>query len=296
MAASGENPRKRLLGDTEDPTSVNYGGYVPIENDVSSSPEEPHWAFQLSIKLFAKAAWVSMIIFAFYIMNQYGGTMLMGKVKSWGPAFLGNPVSTAGIGLHFLTAPVILLLGNVQLIPAIRRKRPAVHRWLGRLYAAMSLLTALGGLVFILIHGCLGGTMMNIGFTMYGMLMVWMAIETVRHSRARRFDQHRAYALRLYSLAIASWLYRIDYAFWLIPGLPGHTLAFKGWFDWFMDFAFFVPNLIVVEYILHAERRKSTLQLQFGAAVMFTAFSFFVVYAAYYTWILPIFSIAGFNF
>ena len=62
--------------------------------------------------------------------------------------------------------------------------------------------------------------------------------------------------LRLYALAIGSWLYRMDYGFWVqITDGMGHTDTFRGPFDYVMDFAFYLPNLVVAELYL---RRKST--------------------------------------
>jgi hypothetical protein len=63
-------------------------------------------------------------------------------------------------------------------------------------------------------------------------LMVLAALETVRHARQRCFDEHRAWAIRLFALTIGSWLYRMDYGFWwLITHGAGHTRSFDGAFD-----------------------------------------------------------------
>ena len=59
---------------------------------------------------------------------------------------------------------------------------------------------------------------MDIGFGLYGALMVLAAIQTFRYARARSLSRHRTWALRLFALAIGSWLYRMDYGFWLLLG------------------------------------------------------------------------------
>lgn len=95
---------------------------------------------------------------------------------------------------------------------------------------------------------------MDIGFTGYGLLMLLCAVETIRHARSGRFDEHRAWAIRLFALAIGSWLYRMDYGFWfLFTDELGHTKDFRGPFDYFMDFFFYLPNLLVAEVFI---RRK----------------------------------------
>ncbi len=128
----------------------------------------------------------------------------------------GATASTAGMGLHFATGGIILLLGSIQLIKGIQVRYPLVHRWLGRIYLVASVFAAIGGLLFIVLKGTIGGRVMNIGFSLYGILMLLAAIATFRHALAGRVAQHRAWAIRLYALAIGSWLYRMDYGFWLL--------------------------------------------------------------------------------
>ena len=68
---------------------------------------------------------------------------------------------------------------------------------------------------------------------------------------ARAIERHRAWAIRLFALAIASWLYRMEYGLYLgLMGGTGHTDDFRGWFDYIMAFAFYVPNLIVAELFI----------------------------------------------
>ena len=86
---------------------------------------------------------------------------------------------------------------------------------------------------------------MDVGFGLYGVLTAAAAVETYRHARARRLDNHRAWAMRLFALAIGSWLYRMEY---------GHLKDFSGPFDQLMAFFFYVPNLLVVEALLRAPR------------------------------------------
>jgi uncharacterized membrane protein YedE/YeeE len=63
---------------------------------------------------------------------------------------LFSEVMAANLGLytHMLTGAVITLFAPLQLIPALRRKLPAVHRWSGRVLVSLAILTAIGGLIF----------------------------------------------------------------------------------------------------------------------------------------------------
>lgn len=43
---------------------------------------------------------------------------------------------------------------------------------------------------------------MNIGFDLYGVLLIVAAGNAWRHARARRFDLHRAWAIRPFTLIV----------------------------------------------------------------------------------------------
>lgn len=60
---------------------------------------------------------------------------------------------------------------------------PRVHWLLGKVYIGASILTALGGLTFIIVSGTVGGEVMSLGFALYGVLMLVCTVETYRHAR-----------------------------------------------------------------------------------------------------------------
>lgn len=188
----------------------------------------------------------------------------------------GGTVANTGMGVHFLGGGLLLVLGNLQFVTPLRDRWPVVHRALGRVYIAAALLAGVGGLLFIALRGCVGGPLMDVAFAGYGVLMVLAASQTVRHAVARRTAVHRQWAVRLYALAVGSWLYRMGYGFWfmLTDGI-GVQEGFSGPFDYVMDFAFYVPGLIVAEGYLRAAAGRVPPGLRIGlAAVMGGAVAF----------------------
>ena len=218
----------------------------------------------------AVAAWLSGCLFALYILAFYGGALFEGAGRGQ-PARMFDPTAlraSIGIGLHLLAGVVLLLLGPVQLIAGVRARWPTLHRWSGRVYASAAMLAGVGGLAFILAKGTIGGTQMDVAFAIYGLALMLAAGNAVRHARARRFDAHRAWAIRLFALVIGSWLYRIEYTGWrLLAGGAGHTATFDGPFDTAMLYFFFVPNLLLAEAFLRAKRDGAGLALQAAAAL-----------------------------
>lgn len=227
---------------------------------------------------FAVLVWSSAIFFSLYIVLLYIGAFFVGDLARWnhGESELyveGMPIATGGIGIHFLAGAILLFLGSVQLIERVRNRYIGVHRLIGRIYVVASILTAIGGIIFIILHGTIGGPVMNIGFFLYGLLMAVAAVETVRHARAKRIAVHRAWALRLYVLAIGSWLYRMEYGFWfLFTGGVGSTPNLTGPFDQVMAFFFYLAPLVILEFILRSRYRPSSLGMKaFASSVLLLA-------------------------
>jgi hypothetical protein len=233
-------------------------------------------------------AWISAGLFGLYVLAFYAGAVVDGAMPRWNENLPGlyaphNSMGTFGLGMHFAAGGIILALGCIQLIGAIRARFPGLHRWAGRVYVAASLFTGIGGLAFIAARGTIGGPVMSAGFSLYGILTVLCAVQTFRHARARRLALHRAWALRLFALAIGSWLYRMDYGFWLLlTNGAGHTESFSGPFDRFMAFFFYLPNLLMVEILLRGQGRAARPGARLAASAAYLAATGLVLLGTYY--------------
>jgi hypothetical protein len=254
------------------------------EADAEASAAILRW----SARSLVGVSWVSAILFGLYIFAFYIGAISDGELGQWNthlPHLYDQHelLATIGIATHFATGAILLLLGPVQLIASVRRKVPRLHRWIGWLYAGTAFVTGLGGLVFIAREGTIGGMPMNVGFALYGVLVVSASVMAPWRARQRRFDEHRAWAIRLFALAIGSWLYRMDYGFWsMVADKAGHTQDFRGPFDIVMSFFFYVPNLIVAEIFIRAQRLRLNSRANIGAALVLSGATLFLAVATYY--------------
>jgi len=238
--------------------------------------------------LLIATVWLSATLFGVYILLFYAGAITVDRMDQWNRVLprLYEPesrVANAAMGLHFAAGGTILALGCIQLITRIRTRYPALHRWIGRVYVLAALLAGIGGLAFIGAKGTVGGSVMNAGFALYGVLMVVASVETFRHAAARRLEIHRVWALRLFALAIGSWLYRMEYGFWLLlSDGAGHTDDFRGSFDMVMAFFFYLPNLAVVEAFIRARRQAAGPVLKYAAAGIMVGATGFLMLGTYY--------------
>jgi len=232
--------------------------------------------------------WTSLTLFGVYILAFYAGAFANDDLPSWNAVLprlyeSSTPAATVAIGSHFAAGGLILVLGCLQLVGPLRRRHPVAHRRLGGVYVTASLLAAVGGLGFIVAKGTVGGIVMDLGFGLYGLLMVVAAAQTYRYARGRHVVQHQAWALRLFALAVGSWLYRMDYGFWLLlTGGAGHTEDFRGPFDQVMSFFFYLPNLLVVEAYLRGRCRPSSLAARWAAVAVLAAATAFLLLGTYF--------------
>ncbi len=244
--------------------------------------------FRLSSIILVATVWGSTILFGLYILAFYAAALINGHTAQWNKVLPGlydtqTETATIGIGIHFAAGGIILILGCIQLLEKVRARYPAFHRIIGRIYVLASIFTAVGGLTFIAVKGTIGGTVMDIGFGLYGVLTFIAAIQTIRFARAKDFGEHRAWGIRLFALAIGSWLYRMDYGFWLmLMDGAGHTENFTGTFDKIMSFFFYIPNLIMAEIFIGKKNflSKPIIKL-LGAFFIFMA-TFVLLIGTYY--------------
>ena len=255
---------------------------------IAASSPRPSWFLRWSGFGLVAASWISAGAFGLYILAFYLGDLTVGRMAQWNEILdglyeKGNLPALSSMSAHLAAGAVVLLLGPVQFIAAIRSRWPLVHRWIGRVYVATCGLAGLGGLVFIATKGTIGGVVMNAGFGLYGALMVLASVEAWRHAAARRFDRHREWAVRLFALAIGSWLYRMDYGFWLLAmHRIGHRGDFHGPFDYIMAFFFYLPNLAVAELYLRAGKLHTHPAARTAIALVMNLATLVVAVGTYY--------------
>ena len=198
------------------------------------------------------------LAFAFYSL-RFGARGLVTDLSQETYIYTPNGVATnLAIFSHMAVGALLMVVAPLQLVGRIRSRHPAVHRVTGRCLIVGSVLVALGGLAYIASRGTVAGPLMDVGFALYGALMLTAALQALRHARAGNYARHADWALRLFVLIMGSLLYRLHYAFWylLTDGLWSNKETLDGPFDQIQYFAFYLPYLAVLEIWLR--RRPAT--------------------------------------
>lgn len=220
----------------------------------------------------AAAAWFLALVtglwaFGIYIVGLYGVGAATGDWERWNAVLpaghgynRGDAAGNLALGVHLLLAVFVTFLGAMQLVPALRARAPAVHRWNGRVFVAVAFVIAGSGLFIAYTRGAVAGRYMTIGNTLNAMLLMACAALTLRFARQRRFDVHRRWALRAFVLMLGVFFYRLGMMLWFVAnrGPVGHTDAFDGPFDIFLAFAHVLGPLMMLELYLLARDRGGT--------------------------------------
>lgn len=258
------------------PTTIRETAMATI--DASIAPARParrtDWLGRSAIFCYLAIAAGQLLFIAFILLYYYPPT-LTGHFAAWNdkPIIKGFVAGdTAGnifFAVHVLLAAVITFGGLVQLVPAIRNRWPALHRWNGRLYMLCALALALGGLWMTWGRGTWLNYIGAIGITLDAVLIVGFTALAWKAARQRRFADHRRWAIRLFAVASAVWFMRVAYMAWaLATGGAGIGKAMDGPFDIFLAFANSLLPLAIAEIYLRASAHGTPLARQATAALL----------------------------
>lgn len=229
----------------------------------------------------AATAWFALaatgqLLFVAYLFLLYGRAALHGdwavlnKVMPHGYV-AGDTAGNLAIALHITLAAYITVAGLIQLVPQIRARVPALHRWNGRIYLVCVSAACIAGLYMVWVRGSIGDLSQHLGITLDALLVLVCAGMTVRHAMARRIVVHRRWALRLFMVANAVWFYRVGLMFWVLinHGPVGFDpKTFTGPTLTIVSFANSLLPLAVVELYLRAQERGSPRQRKAVAATV----------------------------
>lgn len=158
---------------------------------------------------------------------------------------------------HALMGGVVTFSGAWQLVPALRRRWPRMHRWNGRVFLGVSVLAAISGLYLTWVRGSQLGPGSTLSITLNGLLILIFASLAWRSAQQRDYVQHRRHALRTFLLVNGVWFLRIGI---MLVGLVLAPLGIKIDYDGMVfvgvSIASWLLPLAMLELYLRAERSQ----------------------------------------
>ena len=165
-----------------------------------------------------------------------------------------------GLFVHAFAGGIALLIGSFQFLDGFRKRRPVIHRWMGRLYLVSILI---GGLsAFIIAPGMISGLVGEVGLISLAVLWLWTGAMAYRSIRNGDVESHREWMIRSFALTFAAATLRLWLGTLIATQLPFLQTKYAGDFDALFVEVYrvvmwlcWVPNIIVAEMII--QRRRS---------------------------------------
>jgi predicted membrane protein DUF2306 len=154
-------------------------------------------------------------LFAYYVVVVFGfrvaadGFEGLSQVRLMHGYVAGDTIGNIASTVHILLAIAIHGGGPLQLVPWARKHAPGFHRCNGRVFLTAAIVSALFGLYLEWFRDAFQGGADIGGNTVGSILIFTFAALALRHARARNFDVHRRWALRLFLVVSAVWFIRL---------------------------------------------------------------------------------------
>ncbi len=213
-------------------------------------------ALRASAAFWFATVFVGQWAFLYYIAAFYGTSIVQGDFKAWNRNtnlfngyVAGDTIGNLVFAAHVLLAGVVAFGGTLQLIPQIRARVPAVHRWNGRVFLFTAMAASIGGLYMAWMRPG-PGFVSRLSITLDAVLIIAFGALAWRAARAREISTHRRWALRTFIVANGVWFQRIGFMAWIIVNQgPVAMKPFSGFWQW----GCYLLPLLVLELYLRAK-------------------------------------------
>lgn len=200
--------------------------------------------------------------FIWMIIAHYGRKTMGGDLAGWNDKPIikgyvpGDHPGNLMFAIHVLLAAVVTLGGLLQLLPAIRRRAPALHRWNGRLFFVIAYVMALGGLWLTWVRHTYLSLISAVSVSLNGVLILVFAALAWRLAAGRNFEAHRRWAMRAFLVVNGVWFLRVAIMAWVLVsgGGLGMNRTLSGPADILLQFGSYLIPLAVLEVYLRAQR------------------------------------------
>jgi hypothetical protein len=213
---------------------------------MSAPSRRPVDALSLAAGFWFCTVALGQLAFLVYIAGFYGPTLVAGDFAQWarneqlGHGYVaGDPTGNLMFAVHVGLAAVLTLGGLLQLLPALRRGAPTLHRWIGRIFMVGAILAAVGGAVLTWWRHTTESSLINdIGISGNALAILVCAFFACRAALRRDFGAHQGWAMRLFLVVSGVWFLRVGVMAW---GIAGQGWGIGQFFDAWVFGSYLAP-------------------------------------------------------
>ena len=231
----------------------------------------------LTGKAWFAVALAGQAVFIAFIIAYYGSRTATGDFAAWNDKDLivghvpGDDIGNLMFAVHVLLAAYITLGGLYQLVPALRQRFPALHRWNGRAFLVTAVIMALGGLWMTWARGSYLSVISGLSVSLNGVLILAFAALAFRFAVARQIDRHRRWAMRTFMVVSGVWFFRVGLMAWVVlnQGPVGMNNTLSGPADIALSFGSYLIPLAGLEiYFAAQDSRSGSIRLAASGLVL----------------------------
>lgn len=104
--------------------------------------------------------------------------------------------------VHIIPGLLFMVLGPLQFARTLRARRPKLHRWLGRVFVAASLVIGVSALVMSP-QMAIGGVNETIATMLFAVLFLISLMKAFFYARQRKFTLHREWMIRAFAIGLS---------------------------------------------------------------------------------------------
>ncbi len=232
---------------------MSTAAYSSTTMPSSAVGAEPFWlSKKFAINLFL--GWTFIVSIPFIIHAIANGIGYIFFDISQHRSFRTVPIqaTTLGIASHMMFMGTMHLLAPVQLYLGFNGKNRPWHRNLGKVFFACAFIGSTSGWIYVLFNGQLGDGINTNSVALYGAVIFFCAYKGLQAIRAKRFNEHKEWAIRLFALGISSWLFRVIHINWYFT--LGDFGANTYWKQVLISYGFYLIPLAGIEVFFRMKR------------------------------------------
>ncbi|WP_397573270.1 DUF2306 domain-containing protein [Silanimonas sp.] len=215
-------------------------------------------------------AFIAFIVLFFTPPLLQGDPLAMNSkphVSGWVP---GDAIGNGQFVAHVFLGALVTLSGLLQLVPAIRRRWPALHRWNGRLFMVTALVASLTGFYLTWVRGSQLNLPSALSTSLNGVLILAFVALAWRSALQSDIATHRRQALRAWVLVNGVWFLRIGIMLAGLGLMPfGVDMQYDGVVFLGVSFASWLLPLALLQLYFAAERAATPRAPNVAAAALY---------------------------
>ncbi len=150
-----------------------------------------------SITLFLMLIGVGIVVRG--MLHIFAPSPVSQSAVNFDAGFAQHPTLTL---IHIIPGLFFVLLAPLQFVRKLRTRRPALHRWMGRIAVASGLIIGSTALVMGPLMA-IGGANEAAATTLFGILFLFALLKGFVSIRQRKITQHREWMIRAFAIAFA---------------------------------------------------------------------------------------------